>query len=288
MAYDKVPACRREDGLLKMNYDLHIHTVYSGCCGDPGQIPENIFRIAVQKGIRVIGFADHLWQNPDHDTWPRDLNGTNPEIIDRLRAMIRETEIPEGLTVLVGAEAEMLDLDVFSITPDFAASLDFVLMPTNHLHQSYVPKPQVRTPDAYARYLLERFAAGARSGLATALAHPMMPFDAMDLFAPCILGCDESALNDTFALAAEHNVLYELNASPSFDRGTAEYDAVLKLIGCAKNAGCRFMFGTDAHSREGLQKNTGALDAVINDAGLVEDDFPSLPEIMNRKYCRLK
>lgn len=268
--------------VLKITEDWHIHTFYSGCSNDPEQNPENIFKKATELGLKAIGFADHLWQNPDKTTWPKDLTETNAEIIEQLREDIKKVPVPDGLQVFLGAEAEMTGPNQFSITKDFADSLDFVLMPSNHIHLNFVQKPTIRTPETYIDFLLERFVSGAKSGLATIMAHPMIPYANMDLFAPGILNCPAQKMVDSFGEAADRNIFFELNQTYVKEENSADEAAVIKIIQCAKTAGCRFTFGSDAHHLRNFSTFL-KMEKVAAAAGLVPEDIASVLEVVRKK-----
>ena len=267
---------------IQMLADWHIHTHFSGCSNDPEQNPAAIFRIAKETGLLAVGFADHLWQNPDKRVWPKDLRGVNTEIIDGVRREIAAAGTAEGLKVYVGAETEMTWMGGFCITREFAESLDFVLMPSNHIHQSYVPKPAERTKENYISLLLERFAVCAKSGLVTIMAHPMLPYGAMEFFAPGILERPEQELIDTFGLAAERNVFFEVNRDHVMPEHSAEEAAVVKILQCAKRAGCRFTFGSDAHHPAALF-HTVEMEEIAETAGLLQSDFADIEEVARRR-----
>ena len=125
---------------------------------------------------------------------------------------IANANIPSDLQVFLGAEAEMTGFNQFSITKDFAETLDFVLMPHNHIHQNYIKKPAICTAENLINFLLDRFSICAKSGLATIMAHPMLPYGFMEFFAPGILNCSEQKMIDIYGLAAERNIFFELNS----------------------------------------------------------------------------
>lgn len=267
---------------LRIKADWHIHTHFSGCSNDPKQNAANVCKIASEMQLEAIGFADHLWQNPDKTTWPKDLKSTNAEIIEGLRKEIAEAKIPQGLQVFLGAEAEMIGMDQFSITKEFAEQLDFVLIPHNHFQQNYIPKPAVRTPENYIDLLLARFVSGAKSGLATIMAHPMLPYASMDLFAPGIMNCPEQKMIDVYGTASERGIFFELNTDyVLLAKEPEQHDAVIRIIHCAKRAGCRFTFGSDAHHPEAFARLLPLVD-LADEAGLVQEDFASIDEVVKR------
>ena len=48
----------REGGIVKLYYDLHIHSCLSPC-GDEDSTPNNIVNMALIKGLNVIALSDH-------------------------------------------------------------------------------------------------------------------------------------------------------------------------------------------------------------------------------------
>ena len=269
---------------LRIEADWHIHTHYSGCVNAPDQTVQNICDIADQMGLKAIGFSDHLWQNPDRSTWPEDLECVSPEIISGLREEIKAAAIPDGLQVFLGAEAEMIGMDQFSITKEFAESLDFVLLPHNHFQQRYIPLPGERTPEKFIDCLLDRFVSCTKSGLATIMAHPMMPFSYMDLFAPGIMNCPEQKMIDVYGTAAERRIFFELNSDYFLQaREPEKREAVIKIIQCAKRAGCRFTFGSDAHSPNAFSRLLPLI-YLAEDAGLLQEDFASIEEVVRGNF----
>lgn len=271
---------------ITIKEDWHIHTHFSGCSNDPEQNAQNICNIAAELNLNVIGFADHLWQNPDRTTWPKDLKNTNAEIIARLREEIANADIPDGLQVFLGAEAEMTGMNQFSITKDFAESLDFVLMPHNHIHQSYIEKPSEITAASITDFLLDRFAVCAKSDLADIMAHPMLSFGFMELFADGMMNCSEQKMIDIYGLAAERNIFFELNSDCFTQIKTAaQHEAVLKIINCAKRAGCRFTYGSDAHHPKAISAvYICEIEKTAAEAGLAQLDFATVDDILKRRF----
>jgi histidinol phosphatase-like PHP family hydrolase len=92
--------------MLHIDQDLHIHTYLSACCKDKDrQRPGAILELAEQMGVKTVGFADHIWVNPDlrPSKWYRPQDETQTA---RLRADL--SSVATGVRVLVGCEAEMI------------------------------------------------------------------------------------------------------------------------------------------------------------------------------------
>lgn len=243
--------------MIRLEHDLHVHTFLSECCTSPDQTPANIVRKACELGLKQIGFADHLWANPTVKPHPFYRRQDWQNII-RLREELALVEIPEGLQVLVGCEAEMAGPGCFGITPEQAESLDFVLLSTDHFYfEGFVEEPANRTPKALAEHMLSMFAAGAQSDLATALAHPLIPHGYLDLYEEAMAEVSDQQLIDTFGVAAANDVALEISGNYLPDRRrTHNFDFALplRIISLAKRAGCRFTFGSDAHTLDGMER----------------------------------
>jgi len=125
---------------MNLDHDLHIHTYLSACCHDKAHHrPHAILDLAAQMGVKTIGFADHLWVNPDlaPSDWyrPQDARQTA-----RLRADL--AACATDVRVLVGCEAEMIAPGKIGLTADYARQLDFVLLACNHFHmREFVEQP---------------------------------------------------------------------------------------------------------------------------------------------------
>ncbi len=101
----------------RMIYDIHTHTTFSH---GKGSIEDNV-KVALTKGLSVIGIADH---GPGHLTYGvkrKDLPVMRAEI-QRLRPLYPDIEI------LLGVEANIINPSgILDITEEEAKGLDYVL-----------------------------------------------------------------------------------------------------------------------------------------------------------------
>ena len=246
--------------MLSIDHDLHVHTHLSLCCHDPdNHTPRRILAVAERMGTRTIGFADHLWVNPalrTSDWYARQGAGQ----ISRLREEL--AAVATGVRVLVGCEAETVAPGQFGITPEFAASLDFVLLACSHLHmRDLVRQPPSDRPRDVGVHVLELFRSAAGSGLATAIPHPFRPFGHDGQYDAIIAAISDAEFLDAFALAAGRGVGIEIptgflppeptTADPP--EPTWSIETPLRVLSLAKDAGCKFLFATDAHDLAMLQ-----------------------------------
>ena len=237
--------------MLEIDHDLHVHTYLSACCGDPdNQRPAKILARAEELGLRTIGFADHLWVNPDLEpsNWYRPQDESQ---IARLRADL--AVVSTSTRVLVGCESETIAPGKFGITREMAEQLDFVLLPCNHLHMlGFVEQPASGRPRDVAEHLLRLFRSAVESGLATAIPHPFTAPGFMDRFDALVASVSDAEFLDVCGLAAERGVALEITRgfvppAPGPDRPSWSLETPLRFLGLARQAGCKFTFGSDAH-----------------------------------------
>ncbi len=237
--------------MLEIDHDLHVHTYLSACCSDPdNQRPAKILARAEELGLKTIGFADHLWVNPDLEpsNWYRPQDESQ---IARLRADL--AAVSTSTRVLVGCESETIAPGKFGITREMAEQLDFVLLPCNHLHMlDFVEQPASDRPRDVAEHLLRLFRSAVESGLATAIPHPFTAPGFMDRFDALVASVSEAEFLDVCGLAAERGVALEITRgfvppAPGPDRPSWSLETPLRFLRLARQAGCTFTFGSDAH-----------------------------------------
>ncbi len=244
---------------MKIDHDLHIHTHLSSCCKEKTlQTPAEIILLAEEMGVSTVGFSDHIWENkaarPSDWYRPQDENN-----ISRLRAEL--SEISTSIRTLVGCEADMRAPGEFSISREFASELDHVLLSCSHFHmRDFVEQPPGHEPGDIARHLLRFFRAGIKSGLASAIAHPFLPCGHVDRFDSIISEISDAEFSEAFTEAARLEVGIEITTA-FLPKAAAPFslETPVRLLSLAKEAGCLFTFGTDAHAPE-QQRRLGELD----------------------------
>lgn len=270
---------------MRISYDLHIHTYLSACCGaKEEQQPACIIDRAKGMGLTTLGFSDHIWVNPalEPSEWYRPQNETH---IAQLRRDLTECSA-DGINVLVGCEAETIGVGRFGMTREFADTLDFVLLSCSHIHmKGFVAQPEEDTPDSIGRHLLSLFRSGVTSGLPTAIAHPLVPLGSTDRFDDIVASLDDAALFDAFGLAAERGVALEITTCflPDSDAPQWRLETPVRMLTLAKNAGCRFTFGSDAHSAA-RQKSLINLMPLLDAADITDADMLLPPKPSARRF----
>ncbi len=231
--------------------DMHIHTPASVCCSSDTQIPDNIIPLLARKGYKKIGFIDHVWDSkdvPPSDFYVTQDGKKHLELHKFIHS--REWEIE----VWVGCEADMKAPGVFGITHELKEKLDYVAMATNHFHlKDFVEQPADSTPRALAQHMLKFFISAAESGLPDLLVHPFYPYGNIDIYDDTISCLSDTELIDAFSVAASNNIAIEINKCylPQLrPERLFSIETPLRILTLAKQAGCKFSLGSDAHSLE--------------------------------------
>jgi len=160
--------------------------------------------------------------------------------------------------------------------------LDYVLLACSHFHmREFVEQPTTDSPHDVGKHLLKFFISGVRSGLATCVAHPFLPCGHMDRFDDIISNISDAEFADAFAVAAEQHVGVEITTGflPPNHGIPFSIETPTRFLSIAKQAGCRFSFGSDAHNPD-QQRRLPELARFVRIIGLTENDL--LPVLQNR------
>lgn len=265
---------------MKITSDLHIHT-FRSLCAKPDATVAAYFAIAREMGVTTLGFADHLWDEavPGACDWYGKQNTVHQ------RAGIWEEILsadPTGLTVLSGAEGEYDNTEhSAAITPGTARRLDHLLLPNSHTH-IVMPKGLFEPRSAHAHYMLRALyglldSPVAREGLLFAIPHPFhavcCPYSNAELY-PLL---SDNEFGDVFTLAAKRGVAMELNASVFAKMADPSGHPSLRMHAIARECGCRFSFGSDAHTPESMRALV-CLEKITDLLGLTEQDLAPIPK----------
>ena len=250
-----------------VDHDLHIHSRVSPCAGPEGdtQLPENILKYAEKNKFHAICLTDHYWDETvsgaEH-TWYVELH------TQRLRSVL---PLPQSDKVrfLFGCEIEMNMNNVLGLAPEHYDNFDFVVIPTNHLHQSGVT---CRGDEDVAEraglwcsrldHVLEQNLPFHKIGIAhltdTGIMGGKGYLEALQLIS------DEAYIR-LFRKAANRGVGIELNFN-WLNTPDDEMEIHLRPYRIAKAEGCKFYLGSDAHAmfqfehmKENFQKITDLL-----------------------------
>jgi len=257
-----------------LDHDLHIHSGLSTCSNDPEQNPERILAYAKERGFKTICLTDHFWDSdvPCHSTWYARQNYEH---------LCKAKPLPQDKIVefLFGCETELNSEFELAITLEHFDNFDFVIIPTTHMHMKrhVVKEEDFESVERRSQLWIDRFDAVLNMDLPfhkIGIAHltcEYLGFPSFENFITALQMIPDSEMERLFLKAAELGVGIELNGD---DLARAVNDPLIQLrpYRIAKQCGCKFYFGSDAHHPAGLTRNLDAMEKTIDLLRLEESD----------------
>lgn len=257
----------------KVDHDLHIHSNISSCSFGEGQTPERILKYAKENGFRKVCLTDHFWDER--------VEGPNGWYEDQDFAHIsaaRPLPKSDNVEFLFGCETELRHDLVLGISRERFDEFDFVIIPTTHLHFhdftvterdniSFKTRADawVRRFDAVLSMDIPFHKIGIPH-LTTGLISPKR-----EQYLEVIKEIPEKDMYRLFKQAAKVGAGIELNSSVFNFSETEEKLAILPYL-IAKECGCKFYCGSDAHEEEHFSYAKSRLEMAVDLLGLTEDD----------------
>lgn len=253
--------------------DLHIHSKLSLCSDDAEQTNERILQYAKENNLKTICLTNHMWDEKIPGN-PKDFYGIqNYEYICRAKPLPQA----DGIRFLFGCETEMTKDMTLAISKERFDELDFIVIPTTHFHmKGYTIPSEMTQPRQKADFWLKKLNALLDMDLpfhkigAAHLTCGLMD-EKRENYLELINDLDRTALQKVFAKAAQKGIGIELN-SDDMSFAENEADTVLRPYKIAKEAGCRFYCGSDAHHPETLDKAGKIFERAVDLLELTEDD----------------
>lgn len=234
-----------------MRGDYHVHTAVGSPCAKEEATVENYLSRCKEEGLCALGFSDHYWeQEVASNYWYEVCNFEN---LSKIYQTIPQDA--NGVKIFVGCETDIDKNGVVGISKETASKLDFVLIPNSHYH---IP---TNTPDgldindakAMRAFAIERFLIGCNADLPvhTCMCHPFIPHGVKDGEGQLSVFTDNDYI-ECFKEAARKNVFVELHlgmVTRKYKKMEANGFAYeyLRMISLAKECGCKFQYGSDAH-----------------------------------------
>ncbi len=259
----------------KLDHDLHIHSQISLCSDHPEQTPQRILRYAVENGLKHICLTDHYWDS--HLPVANDFDFYTRQDLARIQQALPLPQA-EGVTFHFGCETDMDKFFTVGVSKEEIDNFEFIIVPTTHLH---MPGFTIDEPDfsleCRAALYVKRFEAlldadlpFGRVGLAHLSCSLMAPAAREDHLNVLDMVSTED-LTRLFRRAAQQGMGIELNF-PSFGYSAQELPRILRPYQIAKECGCKFYFGSDAHTPEGLDAAMKNFEHIIDLLDLEESD----------------
>ena len=256
------------------DHDYHIHSQLSSCSSDPEQTAERILEYARTNGLKRLVLTDHHWDEsvPGASDWyrPQDY----PWICQS-----KPLPQDDGIEFLFGCECDMDRFFTVGVARENFDRFDFVIIPTTHLHMRgfTISEEDAESLERRAQLWVERLDAllskdlpFRKIGIAH-LACGLMANSSRQDYLTVMDMIPDADMYRLFKKAAELGVGIELNSS-DMSFSDAEEDTVLRMFRIAKECGCKFYFGSDAHHPAGLDKAKPIFERAIDRLGLTEDD----------------
>ena len=263
----------------KIDHDYHIYSFLSTCSGCPEQTPENILKYAERNGLSRIVLTDHFWD----ETMPSGFAWYEPQNYAHIS---RNLPLPQSdrVSFKFGCETDM-DKDFrVGIARETMEKFDFVVIPTTHIHMKNFTYDE-RDDSLLCRRALyvHRFARLLDMDLPRrkiGLAHL-----SCDLIAPCppegacafedhirlLDGVSDQTYLELFRGAKEKEIGIELNI-PVRNYTPSQLARILRPYFFAKEAGCKFYLGSDAHNPEEAAQVPEKFSRPLELLGLEESD----------------
>lgn len=242
---------------MKIEHDFHIHTDLSLCAKKTATV-ENYIEQAKKNGLNKLGFANHFWDEKIKGVFdPRNLGvkefyeTQNFEYLSKIKPQISKAE-SEGIKMYFGCEAEYdFAGRGVGITEETAEKFDFIVVSNSHTHMT-MPKELYEPYEKHAEFMITAYEDILDSNVSkfiTAVAHPFgavcCPYDQHILMDMISDDCYKRLFDKT----ANKGIAFEINLGGFQNRTKEEIETCseLRLYRLAKNCGCKFIFGSDAH-----------------------------------------
>ena len=253
------------------DHDFHIHSQISSCSRDPEQNNERILKYAEDEGLHTIVLADHFWDEtvPGASKWYSKQD--YPHI-----SQAKPLPQSDKVKFLFGCETEMDKNMTVGCSRERMEDLAFIVIPTTHFHMEKftIGEEMLATPETRAQFWVDKLDALLAMDLPfykIGIAHPVCPLIWKGDRAKYLATLDsipEADMHRIFAKAAKLGVGIEINMSyPDEER-----DTVLRPFRIAKEEGCKFYLGSDAHHPAGLEGARKKFERAIDDLELTEED----------------
>ena len=259
---------------FKFDHDYHIHSWLSSCSRDPEQTAERILKYAKENGLSRVCVTDHYWDSAVEGAsgWYRPQNF---EHISKIKPLPCDDDVE----FLFGCEGEMDRFFNLGIPKERYNDFDFIIIPTTHLHMKgfTISEEDAADNKRRAELWVERFSALLNMDLPfhkVGIAHPVCSLFASggrgDYLETLQMISDED-MRRVFTRAADLGCGIEIN---QYDMrfSDEEVDIVLRPYRIAKECGCKFYLGSDAHHPDTFDLCGEVFSRAIDMLGLEEED----------------
>ena len=259
---------------FQIDHDYHIHSKLSSCSRDPEQTGDRMLDYARKNGLSRICVTNHYWDSAVEGAsgWYKPQN---------FEHISKDCPLPkaDGIEFLFGCECEMDKFMTLGMPVQRFDDFDFVIIPTTHLHMTgfTITAEDAESKHRTAELWVERL---------EALLNMPLPFHKIGIahlacglinkksrqdFLETLKLIPSEDMEHLFKKAAKLGCGIELNQSDmSFSE--EEADIVLRPFRIAKECGCKFYLGSDAHHPKDFENAKEIFERAVTLLDLSEDD----------------
>ena len=254
---------------FQVDHDLHIHSFLSLCSGIPEQNPANILKYGEENGFTTLCLTDHMWDAaiPGASAWYAK------QPYERIRKALPLPQ-SESTRFLFGCETDMDRHLVIGISPEVIRELDFIIVPTTHLHMDGFTINGNEGAKERATLWSRRFDALLDADLPfekVGVAHLTCTLLWRGRYLEVLEQIPIDEYHRLFEKAAKKGIGIELNFD-ALHLSTEEARTVLLPYRIAKEEGCKFYLGSDAHRPSELAAAKENFETIVDLLQLTEDD----------------
>ena len=238
-------------------HDFHFHTNLSSCAAKDSSL--KIMLEALKKaGDTTAGVANHLWDSkvPGSSPWyaPQDI-GHVLAIREEYRQLSEEERC--GIKLYFGCETEYVGQGRVALKKESAELFEFILVPAHHFHmKNFVRPAELEDAPGIRRLMLARFSECCNIDFVSGIAHPFMVLGYPERIDEILSGITDDEYKKVFEVAAEKGKSVEINICAFYQdvrRDSEGFPAEYRrLFTIARECGCRFHLGSDAHAPDRL------------------------------------
>lgn len=252
------------------DHDIHIHSGISLCSLDAAQNPANILKYGEENGFTTLCLTDHFWD----ETVESELNDFY--IKQNLAYVEKVLPLPqsEKTRFLFGVEIDLDKNNTLGISPELYDRFDFIIIPTTHLHMNGFTVRGDESTEERTKLWIDRFDAVLNMALPfhkVGIAHLTCSLMHTGHHLEVLAAIPKDEYRRLFTKAARVGVGIELN----FDAmGLTDINRELTLrpYRIAKECGCKFYLGSDAHHLKSFGTAKENFEKIIDLLELEESD----------------
>ncbi|MBR5507327.1 MAG: hypothetical protein IKV88_04705 [Clostridia bacterium] len=260
---------------FRIDHDYHIHSYISDCSSDPEQSMDRILKYGMDNGFKHICITDHFWDSA--------VSGANdwykPQNYDHIKQCLPLPQ-DEKTKFHFGCEAEVDMNNRIGISDELIDKFEFIIISTTHMHMTgFTVDEKDSSVERRAFLYLERIRKLMEKDLPfekIGVAHPTCAevyrkdnfSDHLEMFD--ILTDDE--LKCVYTLIAKKKAGFEINIPFHLYKTDEERQKAIRPYILAKECGCKFYLGSDAHHPDALDSAYDNFSLITELIGLDEED----------------